>query len=75
MALPELEKPPPHGGRSCYGVEEGPKAKLRRVKAQIRRVKAQTNSASLIRLRIRRDFPGADLLDKRNCVIDHFIDH
>ena len=52
-------------------MEEGPKANLRRVNAQIRRVQAQTWRAPLIRLRIRRDFPGADLLVKRNRVIDH----
>ena len=62
MALPELEKPPPHGGGSCCGVEEGPKANLSRAKAQIMRVKAQTWRVPLIRLRIRLDFPGADLL-------------
>jgi hypothetical protein len=45
-------------------MEEGPKANLRRVNAQ-------TWRAPLIRLRMRRDFPGADLLVKRNRVIDH----
>jgi len=44
-------------------VEEGPKANLRRVKTPTRR-------APLIRLQIRRELPGADLLVKRNRVID-----
>ena len=38
--------------------------------ANLRRVKAQAWRAPLIRLRIRRELPGADLLVKRNRVID-----
>ena len=68
MVLPELEKPPPDGGVSCCGVEEGPKANLRRVKTPTRR-------APLIRLQIRRDYQGAHLRVKHNRVIDHFVDH